>query len=346
MGDRFSAEQVHRRLNLLTGEWVLVSPHRAKRPWMGEQNPVDQTISKDYDTACYLCPGNTRVSGETNPAYQGPYVFTNDHQAITEGASDESAPVKSGLFVEEKVTGTCRVICYSPQHNLSMAQMSEKELEAIVDVWQGQWQELSQVYTWVQIFENRGELAGCSSPHPHGQIWASSSLPNELAKEDDRPKQYFDINGSSLLLDLVAQELEQLDRVVLENDHWLVIVPHWAQWPYETLLLPKQRVATFNEINTAQKTDLAKITKQLLSIYDALFSVACPYSMGWHCAPNIADENANAYWQLHAHFYPPLLRSATIKKFMVGYELLGEPQRDMTPELAAKVLRDVAANES
>lgn len=333
-------EYPHRRLNLLTGEWVLVSPHRTKRPWQGKQETPPADDRPQYDPSCYLCPGNERAGGEKNPNYQEPFVFTNDFAALLSEGPD-NMETGHDLLRAEAQKGTCRVICFSPRHDLSLPEMKVSEIQKVISVWQEQLQELGEKYQWVQIFENKGAIMGCSNPHPHGQIWASSQLPNEATKELREQKNYFQKKNASLLVDYVELELKEKERVVEENEHWVVLIPFWAIWPYETLLLPKRAgVETLLDLSEEEKGALADIMKKFLSRYDNLFQISFPYSMGWHGAPS--DGKKHPYWQLHAHFYPPLLRSATVKKFMVGYEMLAEAQRDITPEQAAETLRNLS----
>lgn len=350
-------EHPHRRYNALTGDWVLVSPHRTKRPWQGQVERPPQEARPTYDPTCYLCPGNARAGGRRNPDYTGAFVFTNDFAALlpdTPAVAVQPHP----LLRMESEPGTCRVICFSPRHDLTLPEMPAEAIRQVVDVWTEQVRELGRTYRWVQVFENKGEIMGCSNPHPHGQIWAGSALPLEPAKEDRQQRTYFEQHGRPLLLDYAALELAasgetvvnsskswqlpQLPhRLVVQNDHWLAVVPFWAVWPFETLLLPRRHVLRLPDLTDAERDALAEILKRLLTRYDNLFEASFPYSMGWHAAPTGPDaEDASlAHWQLHAHFYPPLLRSATVKKFMVGYEMLGEPQRDLTPEQAAARLR-------
>ena len=328
----------HRRYNALTGDWVLVSPHRTMRPWQGKTEASTGQERPAYDPSCYLCPGNGRAGGAQNPRYEGVYVFTNDFAALLEDTPD--GPVASHpLLRSESERGTCRVICFSPRHDLTLAEMAPAEIEQVVDVWGSQTDELGKKYRWVQVFENKGEIMGCSNPHPHGQIWAGSALPNEPAREDDRQRAYFKAQGRPLLLDYADAERGS-ERVLLENDDWLWAVPFWALWPFETLLLPKRQVFRLPDLSGKERASLALMLKRLLTRYDNLFETPFPYSMGWHGAPT--GEGEFGYWQLHAHFYPPLLRSATVKKFMVGYEMLAEPQRDITPEQAAERLRGLS----
>ncbi|MDP8298534.1 MAG: UDP-glucose--hexose-1-phosphate uridylyltransferase [Candidatus Tantalella remota] len=331
----------HRRYNILTGEWILVSPHRAERPWLGEKEALPPDTRPEYDEKCYLCPGNTRAGGEKNPKYDSTYVFTNDYAALLP-EKEVSIDVSDPLFRTEWVNGTCRVICFSPRHDLTLAGMSTGEIRKVVDTWAEQTMELGKTYKWVQVFENKGAIMGCSNPHPHSQIWAGSALPDEPNKEDRTQAKYFEKNGTVLLTDYLEKELDSGERVVLENERWAVLVPFWAVWPFETILLPKRRVSRIIDLSDDERDLLAKILKIHLTGYDKLFGTSFPYTMGWHGAPFI--EYDHPYWQLHAHYYPPLLRSATVKKFMVGYEMLGEPQRDITAEQAAERLRKVIGN--
>ena len=333
----------HRRWNPLSREWILVSPHRAARPWLGQVEAVTEE-RPDYDPACTLCPGNKRVSGEVNPDYADTYVFGNDFPALLPPAEQGDVKKEGPLFRSREVSGECRVICFSPRHDLSLAQMSAEEIGTVIGTWQSQCRELGSRNRWVQVFENKGAAMGCSNPHPHGQIWAGDFLPEEPAKEDLSQKDYFREHGRSLLIDYAAEELRDGSRIVVEGDHWFAVVPYWALWPYETLLLPKhEQVARLTSLPESHRLDLAETMRRLLVRYDNLFQCSFPYSMGWHGAPFLpADgEKPEEYWQLHAHFYPPLLRSSSVKKFLVGYEMLAEGQRDLTAEQAAERLRDL-----
>ncbi len=334
-------EHPHRRLNPLTGEWVVVSPHRAKRPWQGQVERVAGEGLPAYDPGCYLCPGNARAGSATNPPYDGVYVFDNDFAALLpETPSDVSN--ERGLFVTASESGLCRVVCFSPDHSLTLARMETPAIESVVDEWARQYVDLGSrdFIDHVQIFENRGEMMGCSNPHPHGQIWASESIPNEPAKEIARQAEYFDKNGSCLLCDYVAEELARGERVVCENFAFAAIVPFWAIYPFEVLLAPKRHVGSIDELSAGERSQLADILKRLTTRYDNLFLTSFPYSMGFHQRPT--DGRPHESLHLHAHFYPPLLRSATVRKFLVGFELLGSPQRDITPESAAARLRELS----
>ncbi|WOJ94543.1 UDP-glucose--hexose-1-phosphate uridylyltransferase [Congregibacter variabilis] len=330
-----SDNQPHRRYNPLSDRWVLVSPQRDQRPWQGQ---VEATPDKEpsYSSDCYLCPGNERAGGQHNPNYTDVFVFDNDFPALLDDT--EATESNDTLFKARSVKGRCRVICYSPRHDLTLASMSEQQLHAVIRTWAQETAKLSEDYEHVQIFENRGATMGCSNAHPHGQIWALNDLPSEIIVEGRQQSHYYEKHGSPMLLDYARRELDRAVRVVCSDDHWIAVVPWWATWPYEILLLPLQPVATLPELGTGQRNSLAEILKRLLSAYDQLFSVPFPYSMGWHGAPNSGNKNS---WQLHAHFFPPLLRSATVRKHMVGFEMLGESQRDLTPERAAEHLRKV-----
>lgn len=332
-----SSHHPHRRYNPLTGEWVQVSPHRLKRPWQGQiETPPVGSLPK-HDPNCYLCPGNRRTNGKMNPKYTKPYIFANDYAAIL----PEVPSIPNGgqpLFQMDKVQGVCRVMCFSPRHDLTLPEMTVEGIEAVVKAWGEQTAVLGQTYQWVQIFENKGEMMGCSNPHPHCQIFAVDILPNEARREDVQQRHYWETHKRPLLLDYAQQELEQGERVVVANEHWLVVVPFWASWPYEALLLPRRHILRLSELSPVEQSALAELLKQFLTRYDNLFQVAFPYTMGWHSAP--FSRGSQTHWQLHAHFYPPLLRSATIKKFMVGYEMLGEIVRDFTAEQAAQQLRE------
>jgi len=328
----------HRRLNPLTGEWVLVSPHRTKRPWQGRQEAPPPDRRPEYDPKCYLCPGNERASGDRNPAYTSTHVFDNDFAALL---PDTSAAEAGGhpLLRARGVAGTSRVICFSPRHDLTLPQMPVPAIEGVVEVWCDQVAELGERYRWVQVFENKGSIMGCSNPHPHGQIWAVDALPNEAQKEEEQQRAYGHETGRPLLMDYVELEADRQERVVESGEHWLAAVPFWAVWPFEVLLLPRRHVTRLPDLSAAERADLAAVLQRLLRRYDGLFETSFPYSMGWHGAPDGGRDGG--HWQVHAHFYPPLLRSATVKKFMVGYEMLAEAQRDLTAEQAAARIREV-----
>ncbi len=326
----------HRRYNPLTGDWVLVSPSRTQRPWQGRVEGPQRATRPKYDADCYLCPGNTRAGGARNPEYKTTFVSTNDFAALLPDTSEMAASAHPLLSAKGE-RGTCRVVCFSPRHDLTLAEMSVTEIRVVMDVCVAQTVELGRHYRWVQIFENKGESMGCSNPHPHGQIWAGSALPSLPAKEDGQQRAYFQANGVPMLVGYAELEAARQERVVVDNDYWVALVPYWALWPFETLLLPRRHLLRLPDLSGAELDALARILKGLLTRYDNLFETSFPYSMGWHGAPT--DEGDYPYWQLHAHFYPPLLRSATVKKFMVGYEMLAEAQRDLTAESAAERLR-------
>jgi UDPglucose--hexose-1-phosphate uridylyltransferase len=326
----------HRRHNPLTNEWVLVSPHRARRPWQGQVEGPSPDQPPAYDPQCYLCPGNQRAGGAVNPPYEGAYVFTNDFAALLPDAPEESITPHPLLRAEGESGASC-VICFSPRHDLHLARLPAEALRSVIDAWAEQVNDLGQRYRWVQLFENRGQAMGASNPHPHGQVWAGSALPNEPAKELHAQQAYFEAHHSPLLLDYARLEAERGQRVVVENADWLVVVPYWAIWPFETLLLPRRPIQRLPELTDGERDSLAQIMRRLLTRYDNLFEIAFPYSMGWHGAPTDSEDHPG--WQLHAHYYPPLLRSASVRKFIVGYEMLAEVQRDLTAEQAAERLR-------
>ncbi len=331
----------HRRKNILTGEWVQVSPHRTKRPWQGKTENTQNNKGIDYDPGCYLCPGNKRASGEVNPNYSDQFVFVNDYSPLIPIEKNVNENIND-LLIANSEEGICKVICFSPKHNLTLPEMEIEDIENVIKVWKQQYEELGskEEINYVQIFENKGELMGCSNPHPHGQIWAQNSIPSEPAKETISFENYFEINGVSVLSDYLALELELKERLVYENQAFVVLVPYWATWPYETMIIPRKQLKSLLEFNNEIIYSFADAIKVLTIKYDNLFNVSFPYSAGIHQMPT--DNREYNGWHLHMHFYPPLLRSATIKKFMVGYEMLANPQRDITPERAAEILKSLS----
>ena len=334
------SDHPHRRYKPLSGEWVLVSPHRTQRPWQGQTEEASKESRPAYDPQCYLCPGNTRAGGAKNPDYTDTFVFQNDFSALLPDTPDTTLNDHE-LLRAESDRGLCRVICFSPRHDLTLPEMDTSAIRRVVDLWTQQYEELGAIdyINHVQIFENKGAAMGCSNPHPHGQIWAQRSIPNEPAKELAQMKQYLERKGSTLLGDYLKLEMERGQRIVCGNAHFVALVPFWAVWPFETLVLCQRRVASLSEMNVAEKNALADLLKRLTSRYDNLFHTSFPYSAGLHQAPT--DGKPHPEWDFHIHFYPPLLRSATVKKFMVGYEMLGNPQRDITPEASAARLREL-----
>lgn len=335
------ASHPHRRFNPLIREWVLVSPQRTQRPWQGQLETVAAEAIPAYDPSCYLCPGNARAGGATNPTYTEIFVFDNDFAALNPDTPAGEFE-ENGLLVARSEAGRCRVVCFSPRHDLTMARMSVPEIRRVVDTWVHEFSTLGRDprITSVQIFENRGAMMGCSNPHPHGQIWANETVPDELAKELAAFRDYRQTHDATLLHDYLDLELGKEERLVAVNKHFVLLVPFWAVWPFETLLISRRRVTALDELSNEERTALAEMLQQATIRYDNLFLTSFPYTMGFHQRPT--DGGDYPEFHLHAHFYPPLLRSATIKKFMVGYEMLAMPQRDITAETAAKYLRDVS----
>ena len=333
----------HRRFNPLKREWVLVSPNRTQRPWQGQMEKPVVAAALTYDPNCYLCPGNVRAGGARTDKYTSTYVFENDYAALKPDAplfsSDEDS---KGILVAEGESGICRVICFSPRHDLTLAKMSVPEIRKVVDVWDEQFKELGSRddISYVQVFENRGEMMGASNPHPHGQIWASRSIPNEVVSELAGQKTYLEEHGCCLLCTYREMEVRLGERVVAMNASFVAVVPYWAVWPFEVMILPLRHIADLESMTDAERDDFAAMLQSVTSTYDRVFDTPFPYSMGLHPRPSDGEEHPE--WHFHVHFYPPLLRSATIRKFMVGYELLGSPQRDITAESAAEVLRQAA----
>lgn len=332
------SDQPHRRRNPLTGEWVLVSPHRMQRPWSGERAAPSLIEPPVHDPACHLCPGNTRADGTVNPDYVGPWTFANDYPALLP-SKGEAAADANPLFHAEAASGEARVICFAQDHSLSLSKMNDSERQAVVDEWCSQSAELGARWAHVQIFENRGAMMGASSPHPHGQVWASDFVPDLVAREDACQRGHLAKTGRSLLEDVIAAEEAARERVVGASEHWLAVVPFWAAWPFEILIVARAEVRRLEELDDGQRNDLAQIVGRTLAGCDRLFDTPFPYSMGWHGAPHGAGEDS-AHWRLHAHVFPPLLRSANIRKHMVGFELMAETQRDLAPEAAALRLRE------
>ncbi len=340
MGLDFSNDP-HRRYNILTGEWVLVSPHRTKRPWQGKVENIPENNRPDYDSTCYLCPGNIRAGGFRNPNYEDTFVFKNDFAALIEDSN--SSNYNNGLLQAKGENGICKVLCFSPNHSLTIPEMEISDLKKVVNTWINEFSELSKLdfIHHIQIFENKGAMMGCSNPHPHGQIWAQSSVPEITLKKTEQQKKYFIKNKSGLLNDYLNQELNSKERIVIENDYFVALIPFWAAWPYECMIVPKRKMQDISEMSGVEKKSFAEILKQLTIKMDNIFNCSFPYSSGIHQAPT--DGNKYPEWHWHMNFYPPLLRSATVKKFMVGYEMFANPQRDISAEQAAEKMRSVSA---
>ncbi len=330
----------HKRFNPLTRSWVLVSPHRTQRPWLGKKEDGGFRVRPAYDPDCYLCPGNARAGGLRNPPYTDTFVFENDFAALRPD-SETGVLDLEGLIVARGERGICRVVCFSPRHDLDLPLMTTRQIRNVVDVWAEQYDELGSI-PWiknVQIFENRGEMMGASNPHPHCQVWSNSSIPVENRRELQSFKSYSRSHGVCLLCRYIRLEAEAAERIVFENNHFVIVVPFWAVWPYETIVLSRSHRASLDQLSGEERDGLAEALHRIAIRYDNLFETPFPYSMGFHQKPT--DGKPHPEWHLHAHFYPPLLRSASIKKFMVGYEMLANPQRDITPETAAERLRQL-----
>jgi UDPglucose--hexose-1-phosphate uridylyltransferase len=336
------SQHPHRRQNPLTGEFVLVSPQRTQRPWQGKVETPSQDQRPSYDPGCYLCPGNPRAGGQVNPVYERTFAFDNDFAALHPRRGDAPGEKPEPLFWSESESGLCRVVCFSPRHDLSLPELSLPEIEAVLSTWVEETRMLgaNPDIRYVQVFENKGEMMGCSNPHPHSQIWATEHLPNEPAKELVRQRDYLRSHGRCLLEDYLEEELRRAERLVVLNEDWVALVPFWAAWPFETMVIPRSPLRTLLDLTDAGRASLADLLKRLTTRYDNLFGISFPYSMGFHQAP--FDEEEHPEWTLHMHFYPPLLRSATVRKFMVGYEMLATPGRDITPEAAAERLREMS----
>lgn len=334
-------EHSHTRYNLLTGDWILVSPHRTKRPWQGKVETLPADNRPVYDPNCYLCPGNKRADGSTNPSYTDSFVFTNDFSSLLKDTPDGSVEI-GGLLKAESAKGICRVISFSADHSLTLPLLPVEGIKKVIDLWAEEFETIAAdtAIKHIQIFENKGDVMGCSNPHPHGQIWAQNSVPLEVHKETLQQQKYFEENSRSLLSAYIELELQQQERIVLENEHFVSLVPFWAVWPYETMIVSKRHVQYITQLTGDERTAFASILKKLTAKYDNLFNISFPYSAGIHQAP--VNDGDHPEWHLHMHFYPPLLRSATVKKFMVGYEMLANPQRDVTAEWTAEKLRGLS----
>jgi UDPglucose--hexose-1-phosphate uridylyltransferase len=337
-GHSFFEKAPHRRFNILNGEWIQVSPHRTKRPWQGREEGRQDNAGESYDPGCYLCPGNTRAGGKKNPDYSSTFIFDNDFSALQPDTASQSFNNKD-LLIAGTEKGICRVICFSPMHNLTLPELTVEQITEVVELWAGQYTDLGSkpFINYVQIFENKGEIMGCSNPHPHGQIWAQQTIPDEPRKEMKAQKVWYERNGSTLLGDYLELELDLDERIVVENGHFVVLVPFWAFWPFETLVISRRPFSGFDQMRDEEKSGLADIIRKITIIYDNLFEIPFPYSAGFHPAPT--DGKPHPEWHFHMHFFPPLLRSATVKKFRVGYEMLANSQRDITAEQSAELLR-------
>ena len=329
----------HRRYNILTGEWVLVSPHRTKRPWQGKKEEIGKAEKPTYDATCYLCPGNTRANGVKNPNYESTYSFVNDFSALLDHPPLEK--IEDGLLLAKGESGVCKVVCFSPDHSLTLPLMKVSAIEAVIELWRTEYESLGSLegINYVQIFENKGALMGCSNPHPHGQVWSQNSIPEEVLKKTTTQKEYWDNHKRSLLGDYLVQECERKERILFENSHFVALVPFWAVWPYEVMIAPKHHLQHIGLLKSDEIKSFAEAIKNVTTKFDNLFETSFPYSMGIHQSPT--DDEDHEAWHFHMSFYPPLLRSATVKKFMVGYELFANPQRDITAEQAAKTLKEL-----
>ncbi|XP_058850362.1 galactose-1-phosphate uridylyltransferase-like isoform X2 [Acipenser ruthenus] len=340
-GVLYESKHQHIRYNPLRDMWVLVSAHRMKRPWKGQVEKPSEEYVPRHDPSNPLCPGATRANGMVNPEYDSTFLFDNDFPALQPDAPEPGVSDHS-LFQTKAAKGVCKVMCFHPWSDITLPLMQVSEIKNVIDKWAELLVDLGATYPWVQIFENKGAMMGCSNPHPHSQVWASNFLPNEPRLADRCQREYYRDKGVPMLLEYAKQEIQRKERVVVENEDWLVVVPYWATWPFQTLLLPRRHVLRLNDLSNEERQSLASIMKRLLTKYDNLFEISFPYSMGWHGAPTghqLAEDMS--HWQLHAHYYPPLLRSSTIRKFMVGYEMLAQEQRDLTPEQAAERLRNL-----
>ncbi len=329
----------HRRYNILTGEWILVSPQRTNRPWQGKTEKSSEEKKESYLASCYLCPGNTRSGGAQNPEYKGPYVFENDFPALLPDTPAEI--VDNGLLKAESEAGICKVVCFSPDHSLTLPLMKEEDIVKVIKTWKQEYHELGgqDFINYVQIFENKGAIMGCSNPHPHGQIWSQSSIPTEILKKTEHFKRYWNKNSKSLLQDYLEQELELDERILLKNENFVALVPYWAVWPYEAMIIPRKHRQHIGQLSSEEEKAFAEIIKKLCIKFDNLFETSFPYSSGIHQQPTDGEEHPE--WHLHMSFYPPLLRSKSVKKFMVGYEMFANPQRDITAEQAAETLKNL-----
>ena len=333
----------HRRFNPLTRDWVLVSPQRARRPWLGQVEKTPSEVLPHYDPTCYLCPGNERAGGLKNPSYTGTFIFDNDFASLLPDVAVEDPAPAHPLLVARPERGLCKVVCFSPRHDLTLPELDQHAIENVLDAWARESADLclKDFIQYAQVFENKGAVMGCSNPHPHSQIWAQSRIPNEIAKELDSQKAYYEEHHRPLLVDYLAEEYRRAERIVFQNASFTALVPFWAFWPFEILLVTHRPSTSLMELAPEEMSGLAEALKQITTRYDNLFEISFPYSMGFHQAPT--DGQAHPEWVLHAHFYPPLLRSATVRKFMVGYEMLAMPQRDITAEIAAQRLQDTPA---